>query len=185
MKKPIFIIMSVFCVFSIATFTHGGDGHKKAKPVNVLNEPLEVKVINRLNKPIPVECIDHPYRFVGRSESALPGNAGHRAMHEACQETFEDPTARMCTSKDIFETPDLPILDIEAVWVHPVIVGFAAPSTTIDFSGRIVRDFDGALSCNSWDRNSDDFAGLIWSRDSTFRFGRCNYSRYVSCCVPE
>jgi hypothetical protein len=78
--------------------------------VNVTNTP-DVNVVNGLDvtvsndSPILVKN-SNIYRFSGFSKSMVSGDSGLAALHAACQSSFGGD-ARMCTSKEIFETPSL------------------------------------------------------------------------------
>ena len=83
----------------------------------------DVRVINT---PLPVSTGD-TYRFVGFSVETPNGAVGFAAMNAACQSAFGG-NARMCTTKEVVQTPNLQEVlanadtSVSGGWAHPVIV---------------------------------------------------------------
>lgn len=150
--------------------------------VAVSNLPLDAGGALRLSCPT--------VRFIGVTTTAIAGNAGWRNLNLACSSQFGAtyPTVRMCTSKDILQTPVIqwPSLPGNA-WVQPVIVSAAlvnsGPITGgfVDISG-LTTTYPDWLSCNGW--STRDNSGLALLSTGGFGFGTCAFaSTFVTCCA--
>lgn len=147
--------------------------------VNVLNT-ADVNVTN--TRPIPVKS-SNVYRFAGFSTATLIGKSGVAALHAACQSNF-GAGARMCTTKEIFETPDLISVTTGQGWAHPVVVSEILNAA----NKRVMRDFSGlsattlTMSCDGWRSMA---SGVIYTADEGYRVAACSAARNVSCCIPQ
>ena len=140
--------------------------------------------------PKPVEVVNDsfkPYRFVGFTIAPLAASVGHQAMHEACQLALNNPAARLATSKEIIETPNMPAINVPAAWVQPVIVSFLPgdPPIFYDLSGYSGSGGQGALSCRAWTTTAVGFGALLWVPPGKFGSGQCQFARFAACSAPE
>jgi hypothetical protein len=146
--------------------------------------------------PKPVEVVNDsfkPYRFVGFTIAPLAASVGHQAMHEACQAAMNNPKARLATSKEIIETPNLPPFEtpnsvaVPAAWVQPVIVSILPgdPPTFYELSGYSGSGGQGALSCRAWTTTAVGFGALLWVPPGKFGSGQCQFARFAACSAPE
>lgn len=140
------------------------------------------------------------YRFVGFSENQTAPDRGLVQMHFACQSSFGD-SARMCTTKEIFETPDFEGKVTKPGpfegWAHPVIVSEIFNSldgviTLRDFSGLTVQQGSGfgpaSLSCAGWTRTGKGIFGAVFDGLGTgaMKAEVCSsFERSVACCAPQ
>lgn len=128
------------------------------------------------------------YRFVGFSTTPVQGNAGMAAMHADCQSTFHDRGARMCTTEEVFRTPNLEDLNLppdESAWVQPIAagVGGAVGQTLIVDQFQATITHGSTISCNGWTSNNVFFAGLSYrSFSGSFDNRSCSNSSPVACC---
>jgi len=155
--------------------------------VNIANIP-DVNVANTLDvnitntRPITVKA-SNIYRFIGFSAAKLIGKSGVATLHSACQSNF-GAGARMCTSKEIFETPGLSSVATGQGWTHPVVVSEILNSA----NKRVIRDFSGlsattlSMSCDGW---SSVTSGVIYTAGEGYRVADCSVARNVSCCIPQ
>ena len=126
------------------------------------------------------------YRFVGVSKTTFQGNAGFAAMHADCQTTFRDRKARMCTSEEVFKTPNLLGLNLEtASWVQPIAAGggynSGVGSSLIVDEYHATLSFSTTQSCNSW--TNTQFVGLTYAPTSgSFTNSPCVNMHPVACC---
>lgn len=160
-----------------------------------------VEVSNDGTMPVPVTA-EIEYRYTGLSTAFVTSYVGLNGMHEACRATF-GPAARMCTTEELFRTPDLaekPVREPGGSWVHPVIVAVA-----FDDAGRDLRvvDFTGVMlgtgipnggrgSCNGWQSPDPNGSGAIYAAPAgkrTVSHDRCiggfENTKPVTCCVPR
>ena len=131
-------------------------------------------------KPDP-ESSAGAYRFVGFSDEMMNGGGGFLKRYQACQATYGNE-ARMCTSKEIMETVNLPDNLVGYGWVQPVFVQ-TIPTYVTDISGA-TQTSPGYLTCQSWINYSSGF-GLVMTSNVAFGNYPCTIECYVSCCVPE
>jgi len=147
--------------------------------VNVVNTP-DVNITNMT--PIQVKA-SNVYHFTGFSKKKLIGSSGVAALHAGCQSDFGS-AARMCTTKEIFKTPDLTTVTTGQGWSHPVVV-----SEFLNLSNkRVMRDFSGlsaitlSMSCDGWSKNT---SGILYSAREGFQVTNCSVAQRISCCVTE
>ena len=129
------------------------------------------------------------YRLIGFSRTSFQGNAGIAAMHADCQATFDDRLARMCTSEEIFKTPNLQDLDLKRDgWVQPIVAGTgfsgSAGSTLIVDAYSATLTFSRTQSCNGWTDTRP--IGLTYdSSVGALDNSPCVNEFAVACCSPQ
>ena len=188
-------IISLTVVLILVVFAIPAHADPKPKDVNatVVNEPT-VHVGS-----MPEGCCGNTgiastvYQFAGFSTDTTPGNAlgGLGGMHAICRAEFGD-TARMCTTKEVLLSSNIPVRfeEGENGWVQPVMVAAFFNSSTnypqyIDFSGAMVEgDYTPttAFSCRLW-ITSDAF-GLMFIPPDGIHPTDCRNRRSVTCCTP-
>jgi hypothetical protein len=130
------------------------------------------------------------YRLVGLSEEVFQGNGGIAAMHAACQATFGDRLARMCTSEEVFKTPNLQDLGLErSGWIQPIITGagFSDAGEFIVDAYTAALSFSTTQSCNAWTSNQEGpFFGLTYNpRAGALENSPCINENPVACCSSQ
>ncbi len=93
-------------------------------------------------------------------------------MHALCQDDF-GPDARMCTSKEFWQSPnaDKPAED---AWLHSDRQG-----ENIDFTGLGNRN----ANCDAWNTNVGG-TGIVVTTDGRVAQPSCTVARPVTCCAP-
>lgn len=120
------------------------------------------------------------YQFVGFSTATVNGGVGLLGMHGACQEDH-GPEARMASSKEIIEEPQLSPQPGEA-WVRPTFV--ETGNTTADLSGMNLPD-PAQFTCSGWERGDNASNALICAGiNFHFDFSKCDVLNHVACSVP-
>jgi len=156
--------------------------------VNVANLPLDADGALRVGSSTG--------RFIGVTTVTVLGGAGWRDLNLACNSEFGATYSmpRMCTSKDILNTPvsQWPTLNWDA-WVQPVVVS-AAPFNwgnqpsggSVDISG-VVTPFPQDLSCDGWTgiaMYGADNHGLVLKSNGGFGTRNCTFlNTHVTCCA--
>ena len=147
--------------------------------VNVVNTP-DVNITNMA--PIQVKT-SNVYHFAGFSKKKLIGSSGIAALHAGCQSSF-GAAARICTTKEIFKTPELSSVTTGQGWAHPVVVSEFINSA----NKRVMRDFSGlsaitlSMSCDGW---SSATSGLLYAAGEEFYVTDCSVAQRISCCTPQ
>jgi hypothetical protein len=144
---------------------------------------ISISTTSLAEKPEPPETSTGAYKFVGFSEEMMDGSGGLLKRYQACQATY-GLGARMCTSKEIIETADLPSDLVGDAWVQPVFVPTSLDAVT-DISGVTVQYYPTQFSCLSWRVINDSDRGLVVMSDVSFLTLPCSTERHVACCVPE
>ena len=128
---------------------------------------------------------DAPCRFVGYSSSTpadlVAGTGGLPPLYAACQDpmTGFGPDARMSTTKEFVESPNIDVPTPVNAWIYPTFIGYDG-TTALDFSG--IKGPPDELTCGAW---TSDVGGLIVNNIGGFRrVGTCTTPRQVTCCVP-
>lgn len=161
-----------------------------------------VTIENPTDKPVPVTVMNgsgsnslERYRVAGVSSTAVNGDIGLDGMFNTCQTDF-GPSARVCTSEEIFQTPDfankLALPAFGNAWINPVIVSaFYNPEIgvvqNIDISGVVTHKNN--LNCGDW-TGLDASAGLVIIRGGATQLHTrltlpCNVAKPVACCTPQ
>jgi len=114
------------------------------------------------------------YRFVGYATTTLrTGDEGFVAMHTSCQEDF-GPLARMCTTEELFLSPNAASPDEGEAWVHSI--GNASGGQADFIGGPSVG------TCKGW---SDASAGgVVIGAGGVIMTLPCGNTRQVTCCAP-
>ena len=121
---------------------------------------------------------------MGFSTDTNLGQEGVITFTRSCQSDF-GPTARMCSSAEVMETVDFPILPFTNAWVRPVIVG----NGYTDVSGTRHWDIlDGRfLSCSGWTfvgGSQGAYTGLTIASKGSFSLKDCGTYWPAACCAP-
>ena len=136
------------------------------KQVEVINDPLAVEVVNPAPPSPPVR-----WQLVGFTAATMVGTVGPLEIARVCAAEFAG--SRTCTSAEILDTTDPPVVNGEA-WVRPAFL-FGLGTTPLDASG--VREHYLDYSCNS-----GAFA-LRVDAAGGFRTAPCSEPRAVACCA--
>jgi hypothetical protein len=157
---------------------------QSTKQVEVINLPAvqdvtgTVEVTNDAASPVPVEVTNQPaacqplrWQLVGYTVATVVGNDGFLNHSKTCAAEFAD--SRICTSREVIETTNLP--DTREAWVRPEMLSIGSPYLT-EISGvhGDYRDFvcDGA---GGW--------GLSIRADGKFQRVPCADPKSVACCA--
>jgi len=156
-----------------------------------------VTVVNDAASPVPVEA--KSYRYVGNSTATTLPIIGFNGMHATCQTDF-GPTARMCTTTEVIETPNMPSITVNTqAWVQPVVDGLAvhegATRSWFGVAGRAIPDPSGSqnvsdgIICASWTTDTEQRTGTVIYTTASGAIGvgavDCNNDIAVSCCLPQ
>ncbi len=121
---------------------------------------------------LPLEEEYVGFDLEGFTTETFTGAQGVLAFTIACQVEFED--SRMCTSKEILETVDVPLVLEGTAWVRPTYVEGGH-----DISG--VEDSPEHYTCKGW--TFDGNKGLVVTEDGKFNTLVCNNLFKVACCT--
>lgn len=121
------------------------------------------------------------FQLVGFTAATFSGGQGVLGFTLACQDEF--PGSRMCTSLEVMETTELPLLPGTGdAWVRPSFV----PSGSVeaaDASGR--SGTFRTLTCSGWNGGaSTSDHGLGVSVAGKFLTPVCFLELSVTCCAP-
>ena len=122
--------------------------------------------------------------FVGFSELAVPANAGHKGLRDACVATF-GTKAKMANSREIINAPEQPVGSGKA-WVMPTDIkpfGYSSYFGQMDYSG--VRG-SSTLDCQSWSvvTTSGSNWGLFVNQETySLSLDRCDLAKQVACSI--
>ncbi|KPJ87063.1 MAG: hypothetical protein AMJ53_18770 [Gammaproteobacteria bacterium SG8_11] len=149
-----------------------------------------VTVDNDVNNPIPVTSMaTGGYRFLGYSTQLVRGGATIAGMTHICQTDLNNQQARTCTTKELVESPNIPISG-QAAWVHPYIVGIVYNPTTdktivVDYSGITIQNDAGMSgSCGGWLRAAPPYYGTAFV-NGYFGTTGCDLDAFIACCGPQ
>lgn len=125
------------------------------------------------------------YELVGFTTATFKGGDGVLEYTSACHAEFSN--SRMCTSKEVLETVNVPTLSGEA-WVRPVFVVLPRGTTNsviADVSGAFTPSSGstGSMSCDAWRRLTAE-SGLMVESNGAFDLRNCNDFRSIACCAP-
>jgi hypothetical protein len=156
--------------------------------------------VNVVASPAVVE-----YRVVGATEARTNGDAGGVAgLHGMCQSEFGSE-ARACTSVEVVRSPEISGLPANTLgWVLPVVAsqgvifdpieqrfmswmtdvtGVVNPNTPATGSAQDAIATMG-LSCNGWNNDTIDRAGVAFKLGALF-WAQCENELPVLCCAPR
>lgn len=163
-------------------------------PVNAApapKPPEEVIVVNDASSPVQVEAKN--YRYAGNSTGSIFPHIGISGMHETCAIDF-GPSARMCTTTEVFETPKLSIPPSTA-WVQPIVSDFIVNGTEVHYliNGVVVSQSVAVgifgVNCHSWRIDASPFLGTVIQTNGVGEVGinydSCNNKFLVACCLPQ
>ena len=123
------------------------------------------------------------YQVAGATGDTVEGDGGLRHMNVMCQEFLSNPQARVCTSEELMESPDLSIITGFGGWVQPVISGAVVlPSGAAEVIDMASGLHSGTLNCDHWHSTTGN--GLVWE-NSHLSVNACTTVRRVICCTPE
>ena len=162
-----------------------------------------VTVDNGPANPVPVVIADPVqvnmgtnYRYIGNSPFVIqPSNVGLIGMNRTCHFKYGSE-ARMCTTKEFFQTPNPQLLTIKS-WIHPSVGEPRNDPVTgllyyMDYSGRQLRPEPGTVSvtCNGWlDGTTGRHGATVTSDEATSKAyasaSSCNERITVACCKPQ
>ena len=168
-----------------------------ANPVPVTGA---VSVDNDATNPVPVILqdpvtvnIDGRYRFIGFSTLTYPSR-GSKGMDSHCQTTFGDG-ARMCNTKEYFDTTGQVAETERYAWVRPHVIG-----TSYDFGSQTVADrvyprsiityqVYNAPDCDYWSVQDDTSFGYAISFPGsdlhTLNTRSCDNQFPIVCCASQ
>lgn len=132
---------------------------------------LDVKVVNTA-----------VYRFAGFSSTTTNGDTGGiGGMHSICQVDLGDNSARMCTTKELLLSPNVPSgSSLSPAWVQPTIVT-TVNQTHYDYSGSPYV----SGTCFQWTHTFPK--GMAFAPKSSAGFVgviACKSKIKVACCKP-
>ena len=121
--------------------------------VTVDNPQTEVKINNDSTNPVPVVVqggvsgSSEP-RFVGFSDDAVRADVGLVGLHGACKNKFGSG-ARMCTTEEVFTTPDLGSYpEVARAWVQQ--------------TDKYIYFTDSrTVNCRGWDLASSTYSSTV------------------------
>jgi len=163
-----------------------------APAASIAKEVQDVKVINT-----PRVKVSTVYQFAEYAGPTFANVGGILNMHAICKDELDDAAARMCTSKEYWDTPDIaPTTTYEAAWILPSRVGQIVfidqhgnqVVSITDYSGYRTRPNDGHdidRTCNQYNEGIDDRYGMVVSTmEGTIGTRQCNTRQRVACCLP-
>ena len=119
-------------------------------------------------------------QYVGVTDTAFAGTSGIFTFNRACH--VAHPGSRMCTSEEVMDTVNPPIVGSpgEVAWVRPVFVAADYNTNPVDISGNY------ALQCLGWSIEGSGNNGLTLHLDTgSFDSTRsCTSATRVACCIP-
>jgi hypothetical protein len=135
------------------------------------------------------ESLATAIQLVGFTSAAFTADVGVFGFTLACQAELSG--SRMCTSKEVVETTDIPSGLTGTAWVRPSFApvgwGSASVLALLDASGVpgvIGGGADGPLSCTGWSQASTT-SGLTVDSDGRFKASPCSSGVHsVACCAP-
>ena len=165
-----------------------------------------VTVENGPANPVPVVIADPVkvnmgtnYRYIGtttagRIQPAVDG-IGLDGMNTKCQDEYGS-AARMCTTKEFFQSPVTDIPRDDDYWIHPTIEHVIMDPVTNkpgyqDYSGRYLRTSNGLPpTCDGWRTLTDAWDGAVLE---VFSNGIVYVNRFpcgvlrapLVCCTPQ
>lgn len=171
---------------------------------NVVNEP-GVTVLNNDTNPVPVNVQSGGppvYRFVGITEALTTGSGGEGivGMNTKCQAVRVG--ARMCTSKEVFDTgltsfnndasawvapsiSDVTLIvsdDGRQSWVGHTVEGMRFESNSVEAG---VHPREATYNCFNWTSAERGANGTVLSAFSgSIAFSFCDTPRAIACCAP-
>ena len=185
MNKSFVLTFAAFLTLGLTASVNAAPAHKA--PDNVI-------VVNDAFSPVLVEV--KSYRYVGNSTAMIYPNIGINGMHETCQTAFGS-SARMCTTTEVFETPNLPLNNVigQAAWVQPIISGTILSSTEVLYvvNGVLLPESLGGgisgMNCRTWSEATVNNRGAIIGTGAehkiSINYANCNEDLYVACCLPR
>ena len=145
------------------------------------------------HRPVTVEV--RTFQLVGFTSAALAGDSGLFGLTLACQAEFAG--SRICTSREILETVEVPTGLSGDAWVQPLVMG-GRDTDAVDVSGArggFTIACGGDPPTPTWSGGSVPAPGLpgfVIERvgltvDSSGRFvvRECETARSVACCAPS
>lgn len=146
-----------------------------------------VTVTNTTANPVPVTGATPVFQYMGRSTDFTLPNIGMVGLGELCHAAH--PGSRMCTSRELLETPNPPVTDGNQ-WVHPSIVGILPDGRVLDYSGH-AGTIEG-LTCGAqgfnlgpWTQATGAGAMVLVPSTKQLVLGGCAAIRAVACCAPR
>jgi len=125
------------------------------------------------------------FEYVGISSGSTDGDAGLFAMHGLCAATFDK--SRMCTSEEIVQTVNPPVLATGFAWAQPILTG--TNYNPISMSSLVVEKYYGisfpdGIDCNGWEGGASESGLVLLTDTGQLRVRNCTLSNPVACCAP-
>lgn len=178
--NPVFVRGEVNAVLKgTPHFTVDNDA---ANPVPVtLSEPVQINMGTK-------------YRFRGTSTFSFLPNVGLNGMNAVCRSDF-GIDARMCTTKEFFQTPDTTSFTRNRAWIKPHYeLSYIVPGTNsvffVDYSGGGWGGSPAFGDCDMFTSSSSALTGAtitmpVVGAAQTAIFAACDDNLPVSCCTPQ
>jgi hypothetical protein len=181
----IFVVLIGLCVPAQIVHSHGGD---TSLIHGCLNNKGAVRIVGatvacksnetardwNISGPTGPQGPQGPsdlFKFVGFSTGSINGGQGMLQMHAVCQVDYGS-SARMCTSKEFWLSPNATAPTTNPAWLHP------STSDGNDFSAP-------GGSCVAWTDGTSNAVGLVVGTSGKPEFShRCDFQGLVTCCVP-
>jgi hypothetical protein len=140
------------------------------KPVEVINDPLEVEVVN----PAP-ECIPLRWQLVGFTSATYPGAmGGNFGVTRKCQ--LEFPNSRMCSIEEAVATTSIPSELSGRAWTHA-----QGAAGAVIFAGTPVAQ---STNCLGWRSGIPTLTGNVISDEGIADvISDCNRAHPIACCA--
>ena len=117
--------------------------------------------------------------LVGFTTVTTAPNIGLFGMTQLCQAEYLD--SRICTSKEIMETVNVPLLPSGTrAWLQPVVAGVNTSGIVTDISGQQYY----SLSCGNWQSIEPTSRGLSVTNLGSITMNQCSSILPVACCAP-
>ena len=157
------------------------------------NKPVVVN--NDAANPVPVTITSGMiYRYIGNTTAVTLPSIGLNKLNDLCRADYGNE-ARMCSTKEYFETPDTTANAAGAAWVNPhIVTSVVSPINNdillIDWTGA--RGTSTRLSCSQWTSDNGSHTATTISNDGVptgTKFVEtddgCTVSRQIVCCTPQ
>ena len=185
MHKSFVIAIAALLVYELTTLVTAAPAPKA---------PQDVIVVNDASSPVLVKA--KSYRYVGNTIAETFPNVGINGMHENCRTDF-GASARMCTTTEVFETPNMPSNNTlgQGAWVQPIISDSILSSTEVHYvvNGILLPESIGGgiggMNCRSWSTSESNNRGALIITSGTgaiyINYDNCNVDFSVACCLPQ
>ena len=170
------------------------------KPVVVNNDatnpvPISGTVTVQSSASNPVHVSSGEYGFIGTTtETTLP-TIGHSGMSDICRGEFNDE-ARMCTTKEFFQTASRDDIDVGVYFVEPILLttyydpDLAQPVHTEYYGRQFIGRWDNKATCRQYVGTASDYSTAVifraddGSSHASVAKAGCDQSLPIVCCSP-